>query len=109
MLTESNKLLGRQFLELISEGNVNAICEMVSPSWKMHTGLNGLQTDVGPEGLRKLFQSFGRIKQEWTVHDVIAEKDKVVVRATNTCLQGRFLDIPSNSGNKRLLPHLFII
>jgi len=94
--TEYNKLIGRRFLQLVSEGNVNELCEMISPFWRMHIGFNGLETDLGPDGLRKLFESFGEIKQAWTVDDIIAEKDKVVVRATNNCLQEHFFDIPSN-------------
>jgi predicted SnoaL-like aldol condensation-catalyzing enzyme len=107
MATANNKVIGRRFLELVSDGNVVEICEMISPSWKMHTGFNGLQTDVGPEGIRKLFQSFGKIKQEWTIQDIIAENDKVVVRATNTCLQERFFDIPSN-GREQTFTAMFI-
>jgi len=107
MLTESNKIIGRRFLELVSVGNVNEICEMISAPWRMHTGLNGLQSDVGPEGVRKLFDSFGKIKQAWAIQDVIAEDDKVVVRATNTCLQERFFDVRSN-GREQTFMAIFI-
>lgn len=93
---EENKIIAKRWLQLVSDGNIWEICQMISPTWKMDTGFNGIQTDIGPEGMRKLFESFGKIKQEWTIHEVIAEKDKVVVRATNTCLQERFFDIPSN-------------
>jgi predicted ester cyclase len=36
----------------------------------------------------------GPIDQTWTIEDVIAEGDKVVVRATNTCVQESFFGIP---------------
>jgi predicted ester cyclase len=65
---------------------------MITPTWQMHGGPPGLP--AGPDGLRQLFATFGRIEQRWTVEDVIAEGDKVVVRATNTVIQDSFLGIP---------------
>jgi predicted ester cyclase len=49
----------------------------------------------GHAGLRTLFGTFGDITQEWTIDDVIAEGDKVVVRATNRCTQDSFFGIPA--------------
>ena len=49
----------------------------------------------GPEGLRTLFATFGSVRQSWVIDDVIAEGDRVVVRATNTCEQDEFLGIPA--------------
>jgi hypothetical protein len=92
---EYNKLLARTFLELVSKGNVEDICRLISPDWRMHIGLGVLGIPAGPEGMRKLFESFGQIEQEWAIDDVIAEGDKVVVRATNTCKQESFLGVPS--------------
>jgi len=70
-------------------------------------GFWNLLARVGPQGVLKLFQSFGNIKQEWTIQDVIAENDKVVVRASNTCLQERFFDIASN-GHEQKFTAIFI-
>jgi predicted ester cyclase len=42
-----------------------------------------------------LFASFGRIEQTWSIQDMIAEGDRVAVRAWNSCLQESFLGIPS--------------
>ncbi|MDQ3763820.1 MAG: hypothetical protein M3460_20050 [Actinomycetota bacterium] len=39
---------------------------------------------AGEAGIRELSATFGSIKQQWTVKDVIATADKVAVRATNT-------------------------
>lgn len=61
----------------------------------MHIGLGAASIPAGHEGIKKLFQSFGKIKQQWTINDLIAEGDKVVVRATNKCNQESFLDVPS--------------
>src|SRR6478735_901695 len=91
---ENNRLIAQLWLEYISEGNVEAICRMTAPGWKMHGGLPGLP--AGPAGIRKLFESFGTIQQQWVIEDVIAEGAKVVVRAFNTCKQEHFLNIASN-------------
>jgi hypothetical protein len=39
--------------------------------------------------------SFGRVEQTWSIQDMIAEGDRVAVRAWNSCLQESFLGIPS--------------
>jgi len=91
----NNKLIARTFLALISKGNVEEICRLIAPNWRMHIGLGVLGIPAGPEGMRKLFENFGNIEQEWVINDVIAEEDKVVVRATNTCKQDSFLGVPS--------------
>jgi len=92
---ENNKLVACKFLELVSEGNVKEICELISYDWNMHIGLNSVEIPKGPEGMRKLFETFGDIKQQWIIEDVIAEGNKVVVRATNKCVQENFLGVPS--------------
>jgi predicted SnoaL-like aldol condensation-catalyzing enzyme len=89
--TERNKRIAHRWMDLISEGAVEAICEMTAPEWTMHGGLPNLP--AGPEGVRTLFKSFGKVDQKWTINDIIAEGDKVVVRATNICKQESFLGI----------------
>src|SRR4051812_32218907 len=79
--TERNKRIAHRWIELISAGAVDEICEITTPEWTMHGGLPNLP--AGPEGVRILFNSFGKVDQKWTVNDIIAEGDKVVVRATN--------------------------
>ncbi len=91
---QENKRIARRFLELIGEHKVEELCEMIAPTWTMHGGPPALPP--GPEGLRVLFRTFGPIEQKWTIEDIIAEGDKVAVRATNTCLQESFLGIPSH-------------
>ena len=91
---EENKRIARRFLELVSEHEVEAPCGMVAPTWTMQGGPPGLPP--GPDGLCELFRTFGEIDQTWTIEDVIAERDKVVVRATNRCLQESFLGVPSH-------------
>lgn len=91
---EENKRIARRFLELVSEHDVEALCGMVARTWTMQGGPPGLPP--GPDGLRELFRTFGEIDQTWTIEDVIAEGDKVVMRATNRCLQESFLGVPSH-------------
>lgn len=61
----------------------------------MHIGLGAAAIPAGEEGLRILFKSFGEIEQQWTINDIIAEGDKVVVHATNRCSQVSFFGILS--------------
>lgn len=91
-MIEENKAIARRFLELVSEHKVEELCAMVSPDWRMYGGPPGLPP--GPEGIRHLFGTFGRIQQTWTIEHVVAEGDKVVVRATNRVEQDSFLGIP---------------
>ncbi|MFL5628431.1 MAG: ester cyclase [Ktedonobacteraceae bacterium] len=91
---EENKRIARRFLELVGEHKVEELCEIIAPTWTMHGGPPELPP--GPDGLRALFRTFGPIEQKWTIEDVIAEGDKVAVRATNTCRQESFFGIPGH-------------
>jgi hypothetical protein len=102
---EDNKMIARQFLELVSEHKVEELCEMVAPKWRMHGGPPELPP--GPDGIRALFGTIGPIDQKWTIEDVIGEGDKVVVRATNICVQESFLGIPGH-GRQQAFTATFI-
>jgi hypothetical protein len=91
--TETTKYLAVRFLDLVSDGDIDGLIAMVAPSWTMYGGPPGLPS--GPAGVRQLFATIGRVEQKWTIEDVIAEGDKVVVRATNTCVQDSLFGIPS--------------
>jgi len=88
----ANKRLAVQFLDLISDGDIEKIAELITPTWTMEGGPPDLP--AGREGLRVLFAHIGGVQQRWTIDDVIAEGDRVVVRATNHCLQDSFFDVP---------------
>lgn len=92
--TEDNKDIARRFLQLVADRDVDGLIAMVAPTWTMWGGPPNLPS--GAEGIRLLFGTFGRIEQKWTVEDVIAEGDRVAIRATNTCDQDAFLGVPSN-------------
>ena len=102
---EDNKIMARRWLELITEHKIEELCEMTAPTWRMHGGPPTLP--LGPDGVRELFKTIGPIDQTWTVEDVIAEGDKVVVRATNTCVQESFLGIPGR-GRRQTFTATFI-
>jgi predicted ester cyclase len=101
----ANKSLARRFLELVADHDVDALCALVSPTWRMHGGPPALA--AGHEGLRQLFATFGEIVQTWTVDDVIAEGDRVVVRATNTCVQDSFFGVPAR-GRRQVFTATFV-
>lgn len=102
---ENNKLIARRWIELITQHRVEEICEMTAPTWTMHGGPPVLPP--GLDGVRELFRQIGPIDQEWTIEDVIAEGNKVVVRATNTCVQDSFLGIPAR-GRRQTFTAMFI-
>ncbi|MCA1628015.1 MAG: ester cyclase [Acidobacteria bacterium] len=102
---EDNKIIARRWLELISEQRIEEICEMIAPTWMMRGGPPGLPP--GHEGVRELFRTIGPVDQEWTIEEVIAEGDKVVVRATNTCVQESFLGLPGR-GRRQTFTAMFI-
>jgi predicted SnoaL-like aldol condensation-catalyzing enzyme len=88
---EDNKSIALSWFELVTRGGVEELCAMTAPTWTMHGGPPSLP--AGPDGIRALFATFGWIEQAWSIEDVIAEGDKVVVRAWNSCLQESFLGI----------------
>jgi len=102
---EANKQLAVHWLELVGAGDVDAICALTAPDWTMAGGPPDLPT--GPDGVRVLFATFGEITQTWQVHDVLAEGDRVAVRATNRCVQDSFLGVPA-AGVEQVFTATFI-
>ena len=100
-----NKAIARRFLALVAAHDVDGLIDMIAPTWTMQGGPPGLP--AGPEGIRLLFATFGRIEQEWAIEHVIAEGDLVAVRAINTCKQESFLGIPSH-GRTQVFTATFI-
>ena len=89
---EENKKIARRWIDLISQHKLDEICAMIAPTWKMYGGPPNLPS--GTEGVRELFRHIGEVEQTWTIEDIIAEDDKVVLRATNTCVQESFFGLP---------------
>jgi len=89
---EENKKIARRWIDLISQHKLDEICRMIAPEWKMYGGPPNLPHGV--EGIRELFRHIGEVEQTWTIEDIIAEDDRVVLRATNTCVQESFFGLP---------------
>ena len=96
---DRNEAIACRFLDLVADHDVDALVAMVTPTWTMEGGPPDLPP--GEAGIRTLFDSFGRIQQEWTVDDVIAEGHKVVVRATCIVEQDSFFGVPAAGRQQR--------
>jgi len=97
MSTEQNKALFRRFVdEVFNHGNMSVIDELVAPDFVEHEELPpGIPQDLeGSKQLATMLRSaFPDL--EATIHDIIAEGDKVAVRMTWTgTQQGEFMGIP---------------
>jgi hypothetical protein len=100
-----NKQIARRWLDLVSAHKIDELCAMTAPTWTMHGGPPGLPQ--GPAGIHELFRQIGPVDQTWTIEDMVAEGDKVVVRATNSCEQESFLGIPAR-GRRQIFTATFI-
>lgn len=89
---EENKNIARRWIELISAHKIDELCEMITPDWQMYGGPPSLPP--GAAGVRELFRMIGEVNQTWTIEDIIAEDDKVVLRAANACVQESFFGLP---------------
>jgi len=92
-VVEANKRTAADWLAQISSKDVEKTLLTTAPDWRMYGGPPDLP--VGPDGVRTLFAHLNGVEQTWIVDDVIAEGDRVVVRATNNCEQDEFFGIPA--------------
>ena len=95
MSTEENKAVVRRYYEeVLNAGNINALQELAVVQYAEHDPLPGQGN--GLEGLEQRVQMLrGAFRPHFTIEDVIAEQDKVVVRWTNRGTHvGEFLGIP---------------
>ncbi len=88
-----NKAIAVEFLDRVTAHDIDGLIARTTPDWRMYGGPPGLPS--GAEGIRALFATFGHIEQTWTMDDVVAEGDRVVIRATNNCMQDSFLGVPA--------------
>jgi len=97
MSTESNKALNRRFMdEVVNQGNLDLIDELVAENFVEHEAFPGLPT-TGPEAPRAALGMFLAAFPglQFTIDDMIAEGDKVVTRGTMTGThKGEFMGIP---------------
>jgi predicted ester cyclase len=104
-MIDANKRLATSWLQHISDHDMDAMLASTAPDWRMHGGPPQLPS--GHEGVRRLFAHLGEVEQEWTIDDVIAEDNKVVVRATDVCVQSSTFGFPA-SGISQVFTATFI-
>ena len=84
MSTESNKATAvRIFSDILTDGNMAAVSEIFAPDFLYHNQLPDMPG--GREGIRLFLQHFHDAfpDGEHTIHDQIAEGDRVVLRVTS--------------------------
>jgi steroid delta-isomerase-like uncharacterized protein len=97
MTEEKNKVLNRRFVEeVINQGNLDAIEELIDPGAVDHAAPPGFPT--GREGAKHfaamMRSAFPDLRL--TIEDMISEGDKVVMRGTwSGTHQGEFMGIPA--------------
>jgi steroid delta-isomerase-like uncharacterized protein len=96
MSTEQNKALARRFIEeTISQGNMSVANEVVALDYVGHPTPPGVPP--GREGLKQVVTMYRSAfpDMKTTIHDIIAEGDKVVIRMTHSAThKGEFMGIP---------------
>ena len=94
--TEANKaLVNRLFAEVLNQGNLEVIDELVAPEFVHHTA--GAVDAKGPEGYKELIGMFRVAFPDLNVviEDMIAEDDVITTRQTYTGThKGNLMDIP---------------
>ncbi len=97
MATEKNEQVVRRFYEAaFSQGNPDAVAELVAPDFVDHNPFPGQAPDR--DGLKQFIKTFhGPLPDlKVQVDDMISQGDKVVTRWTARAThQGTFLQIPS--------------
>jgi steroid delta-isomerase-like uncharacterized protein len=95
MSVDANKALARQVYELLNGGDVQAVGDLVSADYEEHNPLPGQGT--GREGVLDRFSMItSALAPRFTIEDVVAEGDRVVVRWTNAGTHlGEFAGAPA--------------
>ena len=94
MNVETNKQTVRRLYDLLNAGNVEEIQDMVTDGYDEHDPLPG--QGAGRDGvLDRYSMLIDALAPQFTIEDVIAEGDRVVVRWTNSGTHvGEFAGIP---------------
>jgi len=111
MSTETNKAIARQFgEEVFNQGNTGAIDQLTASNFIEHNDLPpGLPS--GREGVKAMLTMLHGAFPDFhaTIDDIVAEGDRVVVRATwDGTQKGEFLGIPA-SGKHFTIPVIDIM
>ncbi len=95
MALEYNKAIAHRFYEIFNEGKIDKYREIVAPDFVDHNAMPGQTTGIA--GLIQAMAMFrlGFPGTQYTIHDTVAEGDKVVLRVTGFGRHsGHFLGIP---------------
>jgi steroid delta-isomerase-like uncharacterized protein len=95
-MSDANKAFTRQFFERLNAGDLSLVDDLVADDFVEHEEFPGLEPNKA--GLRQLFEMFHAAFRggKFEVDDMIAEGDKVFVRARMTgTQQGEFMGIPA--------------
>ena len=95
MSVEGNKEVARRYYDqVLNDGDLDVLEELAEPDYNEHDPLPGQGT--GLEGLRDRVRMLrGGLSSRFTIEDLVAEGDRVVVRWTNTGTHmGEFLGAP---------------
>jgi predicted ester cyclase len=94
MTVESNKQAVARVYELLNSGHVQEVGDLVSPSYQEHDPLPGQGS--GRDGALDRFAMItSGLAPRFTIDDVVAEGDRVVVRWTNVGTHiGEFAGVP---------------
>lgn len=100
---EPKVIVERWFKEIFEQGDLATVDEIVAPDFVAH-GPGGDPGSSGREAFKRWLGWYRTsfTEQEWTIHDIIAEGDKVVVRYSgHTTYRGGLFNIPP--ANQRIL------
>ncbi len=104
-MSDGNKEIARRFYDAINAGRLEIIDEVIADSYVEHEEFPGLAG--GREGLRQFFQMFRTAFPDltMTIEDMVAEGDKVFIRATmKGTHKGEFMGIPA-TGKQIIIPN----
>ncbi len=96
MSVENNKAVAQRIYDAINQGNLDLFDELISADFVEHEEFPGLPS-IGPEAPKAALGMFRAAFPDlrFTPNEMIAEGDRVAVRATMTGThQGEFMGIP---------------
>jgi len=85
--------------DLFTRGDLDAVDDLIAQNFVAH-GQGGMDDARGRETFREWLRWYTSafVDREWTVHDIISEGDKIVVRCSGRATyKGGLLDIPSEN------------
>jgi hypothetical protein len=102
---DNNGSIARRWFALLDAQRIDDLSAMTAPTWTLHGGTPALP--AGSDGLRAVLPLLGPRGGTWTIEDMRASGDRVLVHATHALLLERF---PGSAGSGRwqLAPATFV-